>query len=196
MCNPIAMGVLMGGQAALSYAGQKKAAKASWEYQNQVFQQNKQIADAAAFNQYRGMQQRIAQEREAMSMEILNARRQAFQAMAQGRAAAGEAGVAGASVSALLSDFERQQAETIYTRERSQQYREMAMMDQMEAIRSQQQGRILAALPEPVQQPNPLMIATGAAQGFMQGLQMFGVQTPGGGISYEAFGKTYTVGAP
>ena len=109
-------------------------------------------------------------------MDIMKASRQARQAMGAGRAAAGEGGVAGSSVDALLRDFERSEAEYSYGQMRSQQFREAAMMDQMEAIRSQQQGRILSTLPEPVAMPNPLMIPIGAAQGLMQGIQMFGVQ--------------------
>lgn len=181
MCNVAAMVALSAAQSGLQYVGQAAQAEATAEYQEKVHAQNTKIANEAAFNQYRGMQQRISQEREARAMDIMKASRQARQAMGAGRAAAGEGGVAGSSVDALLRDFERSEAEYSYGQMRSQQFREAAMMDQMEAIRSQQQGRILSTLPEPVAMPNPLMIPIAAAQGMMQGIQMFGVQNAGTG---------------
>ena len=189
MCNVGAMSLMSGVQAGLQYVGQKAQAEATAEYQNKIHAQNTQIANDAAFSQYKGMQQRMSQEREARAMDIMKASRQARQAMGSGRAAAGEGGVAGNSVDALLRDFERSEAEYSYGQMRSQQFRESAMMDQMEAVRSQQQGRILSTIPEPVAMPNPLMIPMALGQGLLDGIKTYGVQNANTGkIEWSLWG--------
>ncbi len=189
MCNVGAMSLMSGVQAGLQYVGQKAQAEATAEYQNKIHAQNTQIANDAAFNQYKGMQQRMSQEREARAMDIMKASRQARQAMGSGRAAAGEGGVAGNSVDALLRDFERSEAEYSYGQMRSQQFRESAMMDQMEAVRSQQQGRILSTIPEPVAMPNPLMIPMALGQGLLDGIKTYGVHNANTGkIEWSLWG--------
>ena len=167
--------------------GQKAQAEASWKYQNDVHAQNTEIANNAAFNQYKGMQQRISQERESRAMEIMKASRAARRAMGAGRTAAGEGGVSGSSVNSLLRDFERSEAEYSFGQIRSQQFREAAMMDQMESIRSQQQGRILSTLPEPVAMPSALMIPMAMGQGLLDGIQTFGVKGADGSYEWSLF---------
>ena len=124
-------------QAAASYMGQMQQATAMADYQQRMYQQNKEIADQAARDQYQGLGTRISQGREAAALDIMNASRAAREAMATARVSSGEAGVSGASTDALLQDFERRQFEYTYGRQRSQDFREQAFEEQKKGIRSQ-----------------------------------------------------------
>lgn len=105
MCDPAT--IIAGTSLAVGIAGDVMGANA----QNKRSKQVAQAADANAVSQTRQLDVRSVQEQEATSQSILQADRQARFADAQARVSAGEAGVAGASVDALLGDIERQHAE-------------------------------------------------------------------------------------
>ena len=90
----------------VSYAGQRKQAKQQAAYQ----------AQAAAAERQRFMQEqtsirmRQAQEQEAVGRELEQVSRKSQEALSRARVSAGEAGVAGASVQALMDDYVRQEA--------------------------------------------------------------------------------------
>ena len=153
--------------------GQQQAASAQAEYQQQMFDQNKKIADQAAVDQYQGLGTRTYQEREAAALDIMNASRAAREALGTARVSAGEAGVSGSSTDALLQDFERRQFEYTYGRSRSQDFREAAFEDQKKAIRSQQQGRILSMLPKPQEKPDYFGAALRIGAGYMDAKRLF-----------------------
>jgi hypothetical protein len=88
------------------YIGQRRMAKQQAAYQ----------AQAAAAERQRFMQEqtslrmRQAQEQEAVGRELEQVSRKSQEALARARVSAGEAGVAGASVQALMDDYTRQEA--------------------------------------------------------------------------------------
>ena len=90
----------------VQFAGQRQQAKQQARYQ----------AQAAAAERQRFMQEqtslrmRQAQEQEAVGRELEQVSRKSQQALARARVSAGEAGVAGASVQALMDDYTRQEA--------------------------------------------------------------------------------------
>ena len=90
----------------VSYVGQRRQAKQQAAYQ----------AQAAAAERQRFMQEqtslrmRQAQEQEAVGRELEQVSRKSQEALARARVSAGEAGVAGASVQALMDDYTRQEA--------------------------------------------------------------------------------------
>ena len=90
----------------VSYVGQRRQAKQQAAYQ----------AQAAAAERQRFLQEqtsirmRQAQEQEAVGRELEQVSRKSQQALARARVSAGEAGVAGASVQALMDDYTRQEA--------------------------------------------------------------------------------------
>jgi len=92
--------------AGLQFAGQRRMAKQQAQYQ----------AQAAAAERQRFMQEqtslrmRQAQEQEAVGRELEQVSRKSQEALARARVSAGEAGVAGASVQALMDDYTRQEA--------------------------------------------------------------------------------------
>ena len=92
--------------AGLQFAGQRRMAKQQARYQ----------AQAAAAERQRFLQEqtslrmRQAQEQEAVGRELEQVSRKSQEALARARVSAGEAGVAGASVQALMDDYMRQEA--------------------------------------------------------------------------------------
>ena len=111
MCLPVA--VLAGISAAtgalsagVQFAGARKQAKVQAAYQ----------AQSAAAEQQRALQEqssvrmRQAQEQEATARELQQVNVKSMEALARARVSAGEAGVSGASVTALMDDYTRQQA--------------------------------------------------------------------------------------
>jgi len=90
----------------VGYMGQRQQAKQQAAYQ----------AQAAAAERQRFMQEqtslrmRQAQEQEAVGRELEQVSRKSQEALARARVSAGEAGVAGASVQALMDDYVRQEA--------------------------------------------------------------------------------------
>jgi len=162
-------------QSLAQYIGQQQQASAMADYQQQMYDQNKEIADQAAVDQYQGFGTRTYQEREAAALDIMNASRAAREAMGTARVSAGEAGVSGASSDAMLQDFERRQFEYTYGRSRSQDFREQAYESQKKGIRSQQQGRTLSMLPKPVDRPDFLGAALRIGAGYMDAKRQFSV---------------------
>ena len=94
------------GSAGLSFAGQRQQAKAQEAYQKQA-----QAAERQRFMQEQtSLRMRQAQEQEAVGRELEQVSRKSQAALARARVSAGEAGVAGASVQALMDDYMRQEA--------------------------------------------------------------------------------------
>ena len=107
MCDPISATLVATtvGSNIAGFVGARQQAKAQLRYQ----------AQAAAAERQRFLQEqtsirmRQAQEQEAVGRELEQVSRKSREAMARGRVSAGEAGVAGASVQALMDDYTRQE---------------------------------------------------------------------------------------
>ena len=106
MCYPMVFAALAVASGTAQYIGQRRMAKQQAAYQ----------AQAAAAERQRFMQEqtsmrmRQAQEQEAVGRELEQVSRKSQAALARARVSAGEAGVAGASVQALMDDYTRQEA--------------------------------------------------------------------------------------
>lgn len=111
MCNPVALGVaglaLGGGSAIAQYQGQRQQAKQQERYQEKAMEAERQ----RALQEQSSIRMRQAQEQEATNRELGDVAMKAREAMARATTSAGESGVAGASVDALIDDFTRQEAE-------------------------------------------------------------------------------------
>lgn len=104
MCAPlIAVAAI---SAALTLAQQQQQAKTAAE----AAKNGGKSARASAINQYGQNNLRITQESEAAAVNKQNVQTRAEQATATARTSAGESGVGGLSVDALLGDFSRQQS--------------------------------------------------------------------------------------
>lgn len=104
MCDPgtiIAVGSL-----ALGVGSQVVAANA----QDKAARQNRADARRAENENFKSLSLQEGQVQDAASVSIMSAHRTAMNADAQTRVAAGEAGVAGASVEAILNDISAQES--------------------------------------------------------------------------------------
>jgi hypothetical protein len=109
MCHPAAIPIVTAavgiGQAALGYSGARRQAK-----QQAAFQAQAAAAERQRFIQEQtSIRMRQAQEQEAVGRELEQVSRKSREALARARVSAGEAGVAGASVQALMDDYTRQE---------------------------------------------------------------------------------------
>ncbi len=86
----------------VGYMGQSAAA----DEQNRMYQENAQRANQNARDQMFATQQRMLQEQEAGAAEKIDTMKEARAAKATATVAAGESGVSGLSVDALLSEFD------------------------------------------------------------------------------------------
>ena len=114
MCNPAAAMAVVGGlQSGVQFAGARQQAKqqAAAQAQQAAFQAQSAAAERSRFMQEQSsirMQQ--AQKQEATARELEQVSRKSQEALARARVSAGESGVAGASVQALMDDYSRQEA--------------------------------------------------------------------------------------
>ena len=109
MCDPLAITAISTaagvGQSIAGYMGQRRMAQ-----QQAAFQAQAAAAERQRFQQEQtSMRMRQAQEQEAVGRELEQVSRKSQAALARARVSAGEAGVAGASVQALMDDYMRQE---------------------------------------------------------------------------------------
>ena len=91
--------------AVVGYMGQQQ----QYEAQKQQYQNNREASNKAAVNTYTSQQNRALQERKAASQETQNLNIEAMRGRSTAEVAAGEAGVTGLSVDALINDYYGQQ---------------------------------------------------------------------------------------
>jgi len=106
MCDPISIAttVLSAVSAGAQYSGQRQQAKQQMAYQRQA-----SIAEQKrAQQEQQSIRMRQGQENEATAREINEMSKKAREAVATAKVSAGEAGVSGLSVDALLTDYENQ----------------------------------------------------------------------------------------
>ena len=178
MCLPLAaIGAAVGvGSAGLSYMGQRQQAKAQARYQ----------AQAAAAERQRFLQEqtslrmRQAQEQEAVGRELEQVSRKSQAALARARVSAGEAGVAGASVQALMDDYMRQEAGYRSALARQQELGALGTGLGLEQAGFATQQRQIG-LSQPIDRPNILTAGLGALQsglsGYRTGLEIKRMQS-------------------
>jgi hypothetical protein len=151
---------------ATTMAVQSEQAAASNRYQQKAQDaRDKEIQDAYALSiesmhqQQKALQERERQEGEATVTEEERNARAAAEARATARTAAGEAGVSGLSLDALLGDFTRQESSYRYGVRRNLSISTDQLTAEMEGVRATAQGRA-ASIPrlnlEPVNGPSYL----------------------------------------
>ena len=163
MCDPVSIAIAVGSSVA-QYAGQRKQARAQARYQ----------AQAAAAERQRFLQEqtslrmRQAQEQEAVGRELEQVSRKSQAALARARVSAGEAGVAGASVQALMDDYMRQEAGYRSALARQQELGALGTGLGLEQAGFATQQRQIG-INQPINRPNPLAAGLSALQGGLSG---------------------------
>ncbi|QXV74664.1 putative internal virion protein [Rhizobium phage RHEph21] len=140
MCDPLSMiGFAIGAaQQVVSYQAEKTAA----EQQNQLYRENAARANQNARDQMFQTQQRMLQEQEKGADEKADTIREAREAKATATVAAGEAGVSGLSVDALLAEFDGRAATRNDRTDQNTEWTLNQLNNEMKGIRSNAEDRI------------------------------------------------------
>lgn len=147
MCDPT---VLALGSLVINSVGDIAGAEA----QNTNAEANKKAAIASQVGQINDINLRQTQEKQAAVQEITAAQRQTTTALSSARLSAGEAGVKGASVDALLTDIGAQGSTYTQDVQLNQANTQAQLERQKQGVYAQTQDRINS-----VQSANPLATA-------------------------------------
>ena len=164
MCSPLAAvsAIVGGAQTVSSIAGQRQQARMQEQAQRTATQQERQryLAEVSA------MRTQQQQEMIARAQRIQEASRKAMEARATARVSAGESGVSGLSIDALLGDLTRKESEYTFSEQRQAE-----MLDVSRDIQLSEAGigfnRNMLRINKPIEQPDYLGSAIG---GFQSGL--------------------------
>ena len=168
MCSPAVIPLISAGIGAastgLQYAGARQQAK-----QQAAFQRQAQAAERQRFMQEQtSLRMRQAQEQEAVGRELEQVSRKSQAALARARVSAGEAGVAGASVQALMDDYMRQEGAYRASILRQQEMGALATGLGLEQAGFATQQRQIG-LSQPIDRPSPLGAVLGGIQSGLSG---------------------------
>ena len=158
MCPPVVVAVaglaISAASAAMSYVQGQNAAKAQSQAYQQQYQQNTQSAQKAAVQQYAAVDQRMLQEQAAADVEKDQSALEARKAAATTRVAAGEAGISGLSVDALLSDIYGQSAKYNDQVDQNTEWTAQQLQREKEGVKAQTVDRINSVQKPTIQRPN------------------------------------------
>ena len=165
MCHlPAVMAGLAVASGGAQYLGARQQAKQQERYQKQA-----QAAERQRFQQEQtSMRMRQAQEQEAVGRELEQVSRKSQAALARARVSAGEAGVAGASVQALMDDYMRQEAGYRAAILRQQELGALGTGLGLEQAGFATQQRQIG-LSQPIDRPSGLGAVLGSIQGGLSG---------------------------
>lgn len=160
MCDPVTIGVTLGiAQAGTSIIGQRQQARAQ-----EKVQRNATIAEQQRYlSEMSASRLRERQEKVAAAQRIQQSTTAARKARATARVSAGESGVAGLSVDALINDMTRKEAEYSFSVQQQMQFasinRTLAFEDGFNRSRMN-----LLRINKPIAQPNYLGALLSGAQ--------------------------------
>lgn len=171
MCDPITMvaAALGTAQTVTGYVGERQAAAA----QNAMVRENQKAANANLVREYADVQTRQIQEEDAAAVQKQDISREARAARATTMAAAGEAGVSGLSVDALLADVYGKEATAKDRISQNSGFTTSNLTREMDGLKAKAQDRI-----------NSMPWVTGPSS-FAAALKIGGV----GLDSYNRYGK-------
>lgn len=131
-----------------------KVAEAVFDHigQQEAHDRNEKATEASRKIALADLDARWFQEQEATAQSIMGTDRQARSAEALARVSAGESGVAGASVDALLNDIERERVTAKFTAERNLSFTKDQLKRNARAVNTEAINRINA-----VPAPNPFL---------------------------------------
>lgn len=166
MCEPVTTSIAVG-SSALSYVQQKKQAS----HQNKVNELNRENAVESLGLEYGGLSGEQRAEAARAAQSIADVRREAEQAKGRVSAAAAEAGVAGASVDAVLDDFEAQEGRHVAAVLLNEQAARANIQRRKQGARIGASGKLASATP--VAGPSLMAAALGAfADSYQSHLQI------------------------
>ena len=166
MCLPLAaIGAIAGvASAGAGYIGQRQQAKAQAAYQAQSAAAERQ----RALQEQSSIRMQQAQQQEATARELEQVSRKSREALARARVSAGEAGVAGASVTALMDDYTRQEAGYRAATLRQQELTGVGTQLGLEQAGLASQQRLIG-IQQPISRPSLLVSGLQAVSGGLSG---------------------------
>ena len=178
MCFPAiapALPAILGGlgvaQTGLQYMGARRQAKQQAQFQ--AMATAAELGRVAA--ERTSVRMRQAQEQEAVGRELEQVHRKSQAALSRAVVSAGEAGVAGASVQALMDDYMRQEGAYRASILRQQALGKISTSMALEDVGLASQQRLMQ-INQPIDKPNPLGAVIGAVSsglsGYSTGLKM------------------------
>ena len=156
--------LLGAGSSIAGFAGQRQQAKQQAAYQAQSAAAERQ----RALQEQTSIRMRQAQEQEATARELEQVSRKSQEALARARVSAGEAGVAGASVQALMDDYTRQEAGYRAATLRQQEMSALGTQLGLEQAGLASQQRLIS-INQPIDKPSFLTAGLGAISGGLSG---------------------------
>ena len=182
MCDPATIGAIVGvASAGAGYAGQRQQAKAQAAYQAQSAAAERQ----RALQEQSSIRMQQAQQQEATARELEQVSRKSREALARARVSAGEAGVSGASVQALMDDYSRQEAGYRAATLRQQELTGVGTQLGLEQAGLASQQRLIG-IQQPINRPSLLVSGLQAVSGGLSGY------AAGQGISSRMAGASTT----
>ena len=161
------------GSSVASFAGQRRMARQQAAFQSRAAEAERQ----RAIQEQTSIRMRQAQEQEAVGRELEQVSRKSQAALARARVSAGEAGVAGASVDALMGDYLRQEAGYRSALLRQQELSGVGVGLGLEQVGLASQQRLIG-IKQPIAEPvrprglgiqDVLSVASGGLQGYVTG---------------------------
>lgn len=176
--------------AVISYQQQQAAAQAQAKFQTdmmraqeEAMRQNAALANEAYMSQTKALQERQRQSDEMHAEQAQAVGREAQAARSTAMVAAGEAGVAGLSVTALLDDFTAQEARFRNATKTNLDYEHRQTGLEIAGLRGDAEGRInqmRAYKPEPIKYPSLAGAALRAGSDSMGSAQLLYKSYKGG----------------
>ena len=160
MCDPVTIAATMAvAQAGTTVIGQQQQAKTQAEAQRRASAAERQ----RYLHEVSSMRMQQQQEQVAAAQKLSESARKAMEARATARVSAGEAGVAGLSVDALINDLTRKEAEYSFN---VQEQTRMSDVNRQLQLRDAGLGftNNMLRINKPIEQPNYLGAALSGAQ--------------------------------
>jgi hypothetical protein len=168
--------------AVATYMGQVEQAEATADYQQRVMEMTQKNAEKAYRQEVSQIDRRITEEREAAAQKQTVNAIEAAKARSRARVSAGESGVAGISVDALMADFNRQEA--VYragVQDNLKRFTDQAQMEKVSS-RTRKQSRVNSTYSQmrPVSKPSFLQpVAQTASSGMDSYRNYLAIRPPG-----------------
>lgn len=177
MCEPVSITAAIVGivTAASSAVGQKQQADAQEQQQKLASQQERQ----RYLEEVTSLRQQQAQEQVAKSQRMQEAELKGKEAKAQAVVAAGEAGVAGLSVEALVANISRKQATYAFSEQKQAEMMNTARTLEIQSAGSGYQRNMLS-INKPIQQPN---YVGAVLEGTQAGMSVYSAGQKAGGTT-------------
>lgn len=180
------------GTSVLGYIGDKNAADKENARQDRLYVQNSEASNAAFVQDSIQLSQKTLQEEVSAAQEVEAATRETRRAKASAVTSAAEAGVAGLSIDALVSSYDRDLLRFKDTVAQEAKFRDGDYIANTQGLDATRRNRINSKTPNPVEGPSILTPIIGigeAAMGYYttnQTKSHTSYLTKGGGINHGA----------